>query len=70
MNTYDFVQLALYSLGGEIKGRTKLQKTIYFLAITSGADPHEFGFGPHFYGPYSEEVADAVDRLKSLGFVD
>src|SRR5271170_1950900 len=69
MNTYDFVQLGLFKLGGEIKGRTKLQKTIYFLAVTTGHNPEDFGYRPHFYGPYSEEVAEAVDRLKALGFV-
>jgi uncharacterized protein YwgA len=69
MNTYDFVHLALHALGGEIKGKTKLQKTIYFLGVMTGR-VKELGFHAHFYGPYSEEVACAIDRLKALGFID
>jgi uncharacterized protein YwgA len=69
MDTYDFVQLALLAMGGEIKGKTKLQKTMYFLGLlTDRLD--DLGYRPHFYGPYSEDVADAVNRLKSVGFVD
>ena len=30
METYDFVQLTLLAMGGEIKGKTKLQKMVYF----------------------------------------
>ena len=68
MNSYDFVHLALYALDGEICGRTKLQKTVYFLGILTGK-LDDLGFRPHFYGPYSDSVAAAVSRLKSLGFV-
>lgn len=68
MDTYDFVQLAMLAVDGEIKGKTKLQKTIYFLGLMTGT-LDELGYRPHFYGPYSGEVADAVNRLKSVGFV-
>jgi uncharacterized protein YwgA len=67
MDPYDFVHLALLAVGGEIRGKTKLQKTVYFLGVISG---HLEELGYHFYGPYSEEVADAVDRLVAVGFVD
>lgn len=69
MDPYDFVQLALLAAGGEIKGKTKLQKTMYFLGVITG-HLEDLGYRPHFYGPYSEDVADAVDRLVSVGFVD
>jgi uncharacterized protein len=68
MNAYDFVQLVLLALGGQICGRTKLQKTIYFLGVLTGT-LEELGYRPHYYGPYSDAVAAAVNRLKSLGFV-
>src|SRR5260370_18346413 len=29
----------------------------------------KLGYRPHFYGPYSDAVASAVNRLKSLGFI-
>ena len=68
MNAYDFVHIAMVALGGEIKGKTKLQKTIYFMGIMSDS-LRDLGYQPHFYGPFSADVADAVGRLKSVGFV-
>lgn len=69
MNAYDFVHMALYAMGGEIRGKTKLQKTIYFLGLLSNLD-EDLGYRPHFYGPYSAEVAGAAQRLRALGFAD
>jgi uncharacterized protein YwgA len=68
MTPYDFIHLTLYAIGGEIRGRTKLQKTVYFLGVFTGAIK-ELGYRPHFYGPYSDSVAAGLNRLKSLGFV-
>src|SRR5260370_681422 len=68
MNAYHFTHLSLLALGGRIQGRTKLQKTIYFLGILSG-NLDDLGYRAHFYGPYSDEVAASVNRLKSLGFL-
>ena len=76
MDTYDFVQLAFLAVGGEIQGKTKIQKTVYFLGILTGEIGNVaigrpgFGYGPHFYGPYSSEVAGAVGQLHALGFLD
>jgi uncharacterized protein YwgA len=68
IDSYDFVHLALYAKGGRIQGKTKLQKTMYFLGVmTECLD--DLGYRAHFYGPYSEEVADAMGQLCSLGFV-
>lgn len=69
MNSYDFVHLTLAVMDGELKGRTKLQKTVYFLGVMTDS-LGDLGYRAHFYGPYSDDVADAVDQLKSLGFVD
>ena len=69
MKTHDFVHLALDAAGGEIKGRTKLQKTVFFLGILTG-HLDDLGYRPHFYGPYSDTVATSVNGLKSLGFVE
>jgi uncharacterized protein YwgA len=68
MNPYDIVHLTLYAFGGRIEGRTKLQKTIYFVGIFTDSLP-DLGYRPHFYGPYSDLVTAAVARLKSLGFL-
>lgn len=69
MNTYDFVHLSLFAIGGNIKGKTKLQKTIYFLGKLTGC-LDELGYSAHYYGPYSSEVAEAANRLRSLGFLE
>lgn len=69
IDAYDFVHLALFAVGGEIKGKTRLQKTVYFLGVlTDSVD--QLGYRAHYYGPYSQEVANACSRLRSLGFVD
>ncbi len=69
METHEFVLLALQAVGGEIRGKTKLQKTVYFLGIlTDQLD--DLGYRAHFYGPYSDEVAEAVTVLKTIGVID
>ncbi len=67
MTPYDFVQLALHAAGGKIQGRTKLQKTIYFLGLITG-NLDDLGYQAHYYGPYSAEVAEAVSTLEGIGF--
>jgi len=68
MKTYDFVHLVLYAAGGKIEGRTKLQKMVYFTGVLTKRE-HELGFRAHFYGPYSPDVAGAVDKLRALSFL-
>ncbi len=69
IDAYDFVHLGLLAVGVEIKGKTKLQKTVYFLGVlTNSVD--QLGYRAHYFGPYSQEVANACSRLRSLGFVD
>jgi uncharacterized protein YwgA len=69
MDATDFVLLALHAVGGKIEGKTKLQKTVYFLGLMTG-HLDDLGYRAHYYGPYSDDVADAVNRLRSVGFVD
>src|SRR4051794_11752051 len=69
MEARDFVQLALLATDGEIQGKTKLQKTVYFLGLmTDQLD--DLGYRAHYYGPYSDEVAGAVGWLKTIGAVE
>jgi len=68
ISTYDFVHLVLHVSGNEIKGRTKLQKTVYFLGLLTG-QIENLGYGRHFYGPSSPEVAGAVSTLEGMGFL-
>lgn len=69
MEAYEFVQLTLLAMGGEIKGKTKLQKTVYFLGLMTGC-LDDLGYRAHFYGPYSDDVAEAINRMKTIGAVD
>jgi uncharacterized protein YwgA len=66
MQTRDFVLFAHGAFDGGISGRTALQKKVYFLSIIMQED---HGFSPHYYGPYSAQVADANAELKSLNYL-
>ena len=69
MMPIDFVHVSMFELGGEIQGKTALQKKIYFLGVLTGM-LDELGYRPHFYGPYSDEVAQAIAELKTIGYVE
>jgi uncharacterized protein YwgA len=69
MTTYDFVHLVIHAAGGQVRGRTKLQKTVYFVGVLTGQLP-ALGFRPHYYGPYSPAVAGAVQELRGLRFLE
>jgi uncharacterized protein YwgA len=66
MSTRDILLLAYDAFGGKICGKTKLQKKLYFISIMLRWD---LGYGPHYYGPYSADVANSNQELKSLGYV-
>ena len=54
--------------GGELIGRTRLQKTFYFLERLGVGFGFDFQY--HHYGPFSEDLAQAADDAIALGFVD
>jgi hypothetical protein len=66
MQIRDFLMLCYGALGGSISGKTKLQKMAYFLSLLTDFDA---GYKPHYYGPYSSDVADANLELKALGYI-
>ena len=69
MDARDFVPMVLLAMNGEIHGKTKLQKTVFFLGLLT-ENLEDLGYRAHFYGPYSEAVADAVGWLKTIGAVE
>jgi uncharacterized protein YwgA len=69
MEVKDFVTLTFLASGGEIRGKTKLQKTVYFLGLMTG-HLDDLGYRAHFYGPYCDEVSDAITTLKTIGAID
>ncbi|RLF54040.1 hypothetical protein DRN98_07405 [Methanosarcinales archaeon] len=67
MRTDEVVMLVLYASDRKmVAGRTLLQKTIYFLNEKNNLG---IEFVPYYYGPYSAEIADAVESLKASGIV-
>ena len=50
-----------------VQGRTSLQKQIYFLSVLANED---FGFRPHYYGPYSSHVSTSLSALVEANLVE
>ena len=50
-----------------VQGRTLLQKRIYFLSVLANED---FGFRPHYYGPYSSHVSTDLSALVEADLVE
>jgi uncharacterized protein YwgA len=67
MDTVDMVLLSIKYFGGDVKGKTLLQKRIFFLGeILKKTDLAYFA---HYYGPYSQDVADSIISCISDGYV-
>src|SRR5438046_4670862 len=66
MDKSDAILATVALAGTPLHGRTTLQKLAYF---ESEAGLFHARFKPHYYGPYSQEVADAVEELVSLGYL-
>jgi hypothetical protein len=63
----ELVARIVRAAGGTVVGRIRLQKEIYLLeqlGLNSG-----FSFSYHHYGPYSEDLTDAVDGAKAFNYV-
>lgn len=58
--------LMVRAAGGSVDGRTTLQKWFYFASVKTGMD---FGFIPHFYGPYSDVVSRTINSLIASDFL-
>lgn len=53
--------------GGELVGRTRLQKVVYLAQLAGFGD--EFDFEYRHYGPFSEDLATAMEIAAGLGVV-
>ena len=68
MHITDVLLLVVKSEGEEgLRGRTLLQKKVYFL---SALFKEPYGFTAHYYGPYSSYVAGNLDSLVAHGFLN
>lgn len=62
----NILQLIDY-LEGSIDGRKKLQKLVYLIQHKGG--PFEEAFQYHLYGPFSEQLANELEEMKTFGLV-
>jgi uncharacterized protein YwgA len=67
MDVPDAIIVTLGVSEDKVVGRTAIQKLIYFETVFNLAD---VAFRPHYYGPYSSEVAGIIQELVSLGFIE
>lgn len=54
--------------GGELVGRTRLQKVVYLSQLAGFSDDFQFEY--RHYGPYSEELAEAIEIAAGLRVVE
>jgi len=66
MRALEIFLLMLEAAGGKMAGKTLVQKRAYFLSEMLKLGLH---FKPHYYGPYSPELDDAIGKAKVLDFV-
>ena len=64
MDAEDVVLGIVTAAGGEVPGRTYLQKVSYFVSTLMSIP---LGFGPHYYGPYSPSIAAETDSQVAMG---
>lgn len=70
MATYDLHERAaslIADAGGELVGRTRLQKVAYLSQLAGFSD--DFDFEYRHYGPFSEELADAMKLATGMRLV-
>ena len=66
MNIEDLVLFTYDAYGGEIRGRTMLQKILYFVSVFLDQD---LGYEAHYYGPYSKTIAEKNNDLTVFGYL-
>jgi len=68
MTTPAAVKAILDSAGGTLSGKTRFQKSAYFLEAANVGFGFDFSY--HHYGPYSEDLAIATDDANALGLIN
>jgi len=65
MTKYQLAKLIL--MAGGLRSRKRVQKTVHLLR--AAGCPLDVDFRLHYYGPYSSEVADLLDRMTHSGIL-
>lgn len=69
MNPVFFLISLIDASGGEVQGRTLLQKRAYFASLLAGLNVN-LGFDAHYYGPYSATVEGTIAEMNNLGLIE
>jgi uncharacterized protein YwgA len=69
MTSMEFILSVISAEGGNVEGRTLLQKLVYFTHVISGVDAN-LAFDAHFYGPFSATVESTIARLRDAGLIE
>lgn len=67
MDVSDAIITVVKVAGDNILGRTAIQKIVYFLSVFEIVDVK---YRPHYYGPYSADVASSTQMLASIDFLN
>ncbi len=67
ISPFEAAMMVIDAAEGKITGRTTIQKIIYFGTIKNTVNAT---YRPHYYGPYSSDVAGALQTITSCHFVD
>jgi uncharacterized protein YwgA len=67
MNNAEKAAAVIQDAGGRVIGRTKLQKITYLLCAAGLEDGFDFEY--RHYGPYSENLSDAIAEARLGGLV-
>ena len=65
----DYWLAKLISSVPKVDSRKRLQKSIYLLQSRKGF-PFKFDYCLHYYGPYSFELASAIDQLNAADIIN
>ena len=68
LDEYDLINLTLGSNNCSIVGRTAIQKLIYFIKIK--IPEIKINYIPHYYGPFSRDIAIGLENLVAFSFVE
>lgn len=69
MDVYDAIALTVSSHDGKIKGRTAIQKLMYFNTIKISS-LNSIRYSHYFYGPFSREVASALEDMSAFSYLN
>ena len=69
-NINEIVLLLIGSNNKPFEGKTNIHKNLYILKeMLANIGTLPYRFKPHFYGPYSKHISNALDLLENSGII-